>query len=236
MEEQFYVLWPLVFRLTSKRGRLLGCLLVLFLAPLLRTLAYLYAPGLYAAMQLSLLFVGDAIAIGCLVALLSKELENSRIMHRLINLRCFFVIPLLSVIMYCGLKLLPVFYFAAGESIAVICIAAALWKVMHVRDTAFRFLNAWPVVNIGVLSYSLYIWQQLFLNPTSTSVLNRFPLNLLLACAAATLSHFCIDLPFLRLRHRFSAWLQNRKRDLHVPRPPSAIATAEVQRVQSPVT
>ena len=228
VEEQFYLVWPLVFRFTSRRGRLIGCLLVLFLAPLLRTVAYLYEPGTYAAMQLSLLFVGDAIAIGCLVALLSQELEHSRIVHHIINLRCFFVIPLLSVVMYSALKLLPAFYFAIGESIALICIAATLWRVIHVRDTAFRLLNARPLVNIGVLSYSLYIWQQLFLNPTSTSVLNRFPLNLLLACAAATFFHLCIELPFLRLRPRLSAWLQNRKRGLHVRPSASAIATADI--------
>jgi peptidoglycan/LPS O-acetylase OafA/YrhL len=227
VEEQFYLVWPLVFRFTSRHGRLLGCLLVLFLAPLLRTLAYLYEPGIYAAMQLSLLFVGDAIAIGCLLALLSKELENSRIMHRIIGLRCFFVIPLLSVIMYSALKLLPAFYFAGGESIALICIAATLWKVMHIRDSAFRFLNAGPVVNIGVLSYSLYVWQQLFLNPTSTSAFNRLPFNLLLACIAATLSHFCIELPFLRLHPRFSAWLRNRNRAPHV-RPSTAIGAADI--------
>ena len=90
VEEQFYLVWPLVFRFTPRRGRLVGCLLLLILAPLLRTLAYLYEPGIYAAMQLSLLFVGDAIAIGCLVALLSNELDESRIVRRIINLRCFF--------------------------------------------------------------------------------------------------------------------------------------------------
>lgn len=224
VEEQFYVVWPVVFLLTSRRGRVIGCLLILFMAPLLRTLAYLYQPGIYGAMQLSLLFVGDAIAIGCLLALLSRELEKSRIVRRIINLRCFFVIPLLSVIMYTTLKLFPAFYFAAGESIALICIAATLWKVMHVRDTAFRFLNAKPLVTIGVFSYSLYIWQQLFLNPTSTSVLNRLPLNLVLACAVATFSHLCIELPFLRLRPPLSAWLQNRKRGLHVRQSASAIS------------
>ncbi len=70
-------------------------------------------------MRFSLLFMGDAIAIGCLLALLSKELENSPIVSRIIHLRCFFVIPMLSVIMYTALKFFPAFYFAGGKSIAL---------------------------------------------------------------------------------------------------------------------
>jgi peptidoglycan/LPS O-acetylase OafA/YrhL len=227
-EEQFYVLWPVVFLLTARRGRLISCCLILFVTPLLRTLAYLYAPAIYGAMQLSLPFMGDAIAIGCLLALVSNELDNSQIVRRIINLRCFFVIPLLSVVMYTALKFFPAFYLAGGKSIALICMAATLWKVMHVRDTTFRFLNAEPLVKIGVFSYSLYIWQQVFLNPTSTSVLNRLPLNLLLVFAAATLSYRWIELPFLRLRPRFLTWLQARRRGVDMQPSASAISTSTI--------
>jgi peptidoglycan/LPS O-acetylase OafA/YrhL len=228
IEEQFYLVWPLIFLLTARRGRLTCCFLILFLAPLLRTLAYLYEPVIYGAMQLSLLFVGDAIAMGCLLALLSKELESSRILRRIINLRCFFVVPLLSVIMYTALKWLPAFYFAGGDSIALICIAVTLWKVMHVRGAVFRFLNSKAMVNIGVLSYSLYIWQQLFLNPTSTSPLNRLPLNLLLICAVSTFSYLWIEVPFLRLRPRFSSYLQTRRRDVDIQPSASALSAGNI--------
>ena len=228
IEEQFYVLWPIVFLLTAKRGRLTCCCLILLVAPLLRTLSYLYEPAVHRAMRFSLLFMGDAIAIGCLMALLSKELEKNRIVCRIINLRCFFVIPALSVIMYTALKFLPAFYFAAGKSIAFTCIAATLWKVMHVRDSAFRFLNAKPLVKIGVLSYSIYVWQQVFLNPTSASALNRLPVNLLLVSIAATFSYLGIEVPFQHLRPRFSTWLENRRRGVEVQPSASAISAGNV--------
>ncbi len=149
-------------------------------------------------------------------------------MGRIIHLRCFFVIPVLSVIMYTALKFFPAFYFAGGRSIALVCIAATLWKVMHVRDTTFRFLNTKPLLKIGVLSYSIYIWQQVFLNPTSASVLNRLPLNLLLVGAAATFSYYGIEVPFLRLRPRFSTWLETRRRGVDVKPAASAISTGNV--------
>jgi peptidoglycan/LPS O-acetylase OafA/YrhL len=83
-------------------------------------------------------------------------------------------------------------------------------------------------VKIGVLSYSIYVWQQVFLNPTSASVLNRLPLNLLLVCAAATLSYLWIEVPFLRLRPRFSTWLETRRRGVDVRPSTSAISTGNI--------
>jgi peptidoglycan/LPS O-acetylase OafA/YrhL len=224
IEEQFYLVWPVVFLLAGRRGRLFSCFLILFLAPLLRTLSYVYEPGIFAAMQESLLFKGDSIAIGCLLALCSKELEGSRMVDRIIHLRWFFVVPIVSVIMYITLKPYPVFYWAVGESVGLICIAATIWRVIQVRDWAFWLLNTKPLATIGVLSYSLYIWQQLFLNPSSDTVFNRLPLNLLLVCAVAACSYYFIETPFLRLRPVLSTWLQNRRRRDHVPSSTSTIS------------
>jgi len=224
IEEQFYLVWPVVFLRAGRRGRLFSCFLILFLAPLLRTLSYVYEPGIFAAMQESLLFKGDSIAVGCLLALCSKELEGSRMVDRIIHLRWFFVVPIVSVIMYITLKPYPVFYWAVGESVGLICIAATIWRVIQVRDWAFWLLNTKPLATIGVLSYSLYIWQQLFLNPSSDTVFNRLPLNLLLVCAVAACSYYFIETPFLRLRPVLSTWLQNRRRRDHVPSSTSTIS------------
>src|SRR5213079_1973097 len=53
-----------------------------------------------------------------------------------------------------------------------------------------RFLNSRAMIAIGVLSYSLYLWQQLFVLQfrSPVSVLQTFPLNVMIAgaCAAAS--------------------------------------------------
>jgi peptidoglycan/LPS O-acetylase OafA/YrhL len=46
------------------------------------------------------------------------------------------------------------------------------------------------------------LWQQIFLNRSSTSVLTRFPLNIVLAVIAALLSYYIIERPSLNLRRR----------------------------------
>ncbi len=66
-----------------------------------------------------------------------------------------------------------------------------------------KVLNARVPTHIGKLSYSLYIWQQLFLYPGSAASI----LSLLWRLAAAYLVALCsfrfIERPFLKLRSRF---------------------------------
>jgi peptidoglycan/LPS O-acetylase OafA/YrhL len=82
-----------------------------------------------------------------------------------------------------------------------LAIAVSTDWAMRKRATAIgRFLNL-PVVSLtGVLSYSLYLWQQVFLNRSSSSVYCSFPLNIILAVAMALVSYLLIESPFLRLR------------------------------------
>jgi peptidoglycan/LPS O-acetylase OafA/YrhL len=69
-------------------------------------------------------------------------------------------------------------------------------------------LGARPVVYLGQLSYSLYLWQQLFCLRITGGRNEEFPLNLLFAGVAAVASHHLIELPCLRLRERWRKWLR----------------------------
>ncbi len=72
-----------------------------------------------------------------------------------------------------------------------------------------RFLDSRPAAWFGALSYSLYIWQQVFCfpsaerNPEGKMWINEFPNNLVLSLAAATLSFYLVEAPFRKLRARF---------------------------------
>jgi peptidoglycan/LPS O-acetylase OafA/YrhL len=65
-----------------------------------------------------------------------------------------------------------------------------------------RLLETRPLAGLGVLSYSLYLWQEPFLNRFARSPLTAFPLNLLLVFAAAVASYRLIERPLLAWRHR----------------------------------
>jgi peptidoglycan/LPS O-acetylase OafA/YrhL len=66
---------------------------------------------------------------------------------------------------------------------------------------------------VGRLSYSLYIWQQLFFDQELGS-LSRWPFNLVSICIVANISFYFIEKPFLKLKKyittsaRFSAAIQ----------------------------
>jgi peptidoglycan/LPS O-acetylase OafA/YrhL len=61
------------------------------------------------------------------------------------------------------------------------------------------------LVFVGVLSYSLYLWHALFLNPMNEEPwYTGFPQNVPLAIIAALASYYLVERPFLRLRGRKS--------------------------------
>jgi peptidoglycan/LPS O-acetylase OafA/YrhL len=93
-----------------------------------------------------------------------------------------------------GLALIPVF---------VCAMRFPTWGLMKV-------LNYRPVAFVGVLSYSLYLIHQVVLFALTPILEPRFGalanalLGLALSLALAWLMHVCVELPFARLRKRFS--------------------------------
>jgi peptidoglycan/LPS O-acetylase OafA/YrhL len=76
------------------------------------------------------------------------------------------------------------------------------WSLRYPTSAVGRLLNTSAVSYVGTLSYSLYIWQEVFLDRHHTSPLLRFPLNLIFAVAAAVASYYVVERPSLRLRAR----------------------------------
>ena len=77
------------------------------------------------------------------------------------------------------------YVLSVGYSLQNLVIALLLAHVVfYDKTTLARILNNPVVVHVGVISYSLYLWQQLFLTPRNTTFTGMFPLNMF--CA-----HFC---------------------------------------------
>jgi len=83
-------------------------------------------------------------------------------------------------------------------------VAALILRLIQVRsDPGTRLLSTPPFVFVGVISYSLYLFQQVAFNRPPTAALPGFPWSILVAFAFATASHFCIERPAAKLRDRF---------------------------------
>jgi peptidoglycan/LPS O-acetylase OafA/YrhL len=75
-------------------------------------------------------------------------------------------------------------------------------------STGGRVLGWRPLVWVGKRSYSLYLWQQLFLNPYHQTLLQMFPVNIACAVACADSSYRFIERPLNRLRARYRPEVQ----------------------------
>jgi peptidoglycan/LPS O-acetylase OafA/YrhL len=67
--------------------------------------------------------------------------------------------------------------------------------LIHVVQHPYRILNVAPIVWLGRISYSLYLWQQPFSNPASPT---RY--GILAAIGIACCSYYLIEQPILRYR------------------------------------
>ncbi|MGK3961497.1 acyltransferase family protein [Sorangium sp. So ce118] len=144
--------------------------------------------------------VVDALAAGCALALARDALWRWPPYRRFLGSPAFVVVPLVAVAAHAGGKH-PLFSFLIGASLVNAAIALSVDRVVRFPDGPIgRFLDRRPVVLVGVASYSIYLWQQPFLDVRSNAWWTAFPQNLLLVAVCAAASYHLIERPFLRLR------------------------------------
>ncbi len=193
VEEQFYLLWPAALILFWKqRTRIaIGAIVA---APLFRVLFRFV--GLHSIMFYCFPCVEDALAAGCLLAL-----WRERIPARLVDR---WIVPLVLFTLAANEFRFPFgVYPLLLQTPRNLCIALL---VDHCMRKEYRLLNWAPVVWLGWISYSLYLWQMPFMNPAGTAnpghIWFDFPYNLGFALAAACGSYYLVERPMLRLRDR----------------------------------
>ena len=199
VEEQFYLLWPIATAMVGMRNSYIGCIAMLLLAPIFRLFADL---GLWpTSPRYAFECVADALAVGCLLAILRDRLWKSSLYRRLTS-SPMSLLPLIAAILFVAIEQgTGILYYTVGVSALNIGIAIALDHFMRFPGSLIgRLLNLAPIVWLGCLSYSLYLWQQLF---AWASIATSWKVVFILGCA--TISYYAIELPFQRLRRRIEA-------------------------------
>jgi peptidoglycan/LPS O-acetylase OafA/YrhL len=188
-EEQFYFLWPLLLvRFFPARRRL--AIAGIVIAPFARLIGDRISPST----SLGFTSMEDALATGCLLAMMQPELVRWRPwIDRLILPITAAALVMLGLKYPPGVQPLIVFTIV---NFAIACI------IDHCIRRKYWLLNWGPVVWLGVLSYSLYLWQQPFMVENSLRWYATWPLNIVLALAAAIVCHYGIERPFLNLRKK----------------------------------
>ncbi len=204
VEEQFYLLWPLLLCLAGARRAMAVAAAAVVLVPLTRLFMW-HALQIHER-QISQHFqaVADSIATGCLLAGAYGWLGTRRRYLAFLSSRWFVVVPLLGVLLpFCMYALRPAWFYVLGTSLTNVAIALSIDRcVRFPSGFTFACLNSRPFVLLGTLSYSLYLWQNPFLNRYASEPMTVFPQNLAFAACAAVACHVLVEKPFLRLRAR----------------------------------
>jgi peptidoglycan/LPS O-acetylase OafA/YrhL len=203
-EQQFYLLFPLIFMAAAGlRARwVLGVHLLGVAAPFA-------ALGVGGVAHDALVFVAGfgSITMGVALALLAPRLHHwaGRPGPLALALAAF-----AGSVVFIGLNVLHLPYALRTAVDGVLLPPAVAWLIYASVNTDSRFtqlLDARPVRYLGVISYSLYLWQQLFTGPSARYADATWFVPLF-ALAVAALSYHFIEQPFIRwgraLSHRIT--------------------------------
>jgi peptidoglycan/LPS O-acetylase OafA/YrhL len=192
LEEQFYLFWPVLFIL-ARRYRL-QCIVAAVVAFTIWRAIWVHGHhgvpivianvgGLYwrADLRLDTFLIGGAFAIA----------DWSWVRNAPVELALVFV-PL-----WCPFAAFIGFLAPVDTPVTALVLATLIaWLVANPHSLASRFLSQRAIVLIGTLSYSIYLWQELFLGP----YLRWWSFPALATVSAA--SYWLVESPFLRLRNR----------------------------------
>lgn len=208
VEEQFYLLWPALLVFLGVRRAAIAAAVMLLVSPLCRVVMW-YGIGVedVASMTREFQAVADSLAVGCLCSCyynrITGEVTAGSFMR---SLAAPAVGALLLVVSFASYFAAKAAFYVFAQSLANMGLALiVVHTVSSPHGLIGRALNNTIATVIGTLSYSLYLWQNLFLNPDSNHWFTRFPTNLALTFMAAAVCYALVERPFLAMRHRFSA-------------------------------
>ena len=209
VEEQFYLLWPgvfIVFRLFKEKKIALIILIgVIVCSTILRginTLCWKNQETYFWLHRFSFLFQMDIIAWGCAGAFVAfhwSQLVQYLAKHAVIVF--FFAMFIITLPYtargYDGYGIETVFgpTLEAFGATLVIIVSVAKSDLF-----IFRILNLRPVVWLGTISYSLYLWHSIFTEDLLPKCGISQNLWILASIGAAMVSYYLIELPFVRYR------------------------------------
>ncbi|MBX9688220.1 MAG: acyltransferase [Candidatus Obscuribacterales bacterium] len=218
VEEQFYLFWPATLKAAGKKAFPV-CIILIAAAYFWRI--YLLNNGAsWLRLSVGLDTKLDSIMLGVALAMLWRgELFKSKCQE-------FFAAgwkqtPLIAAVLvschYLGhpaTETFPLFFWAFKLPLVLLLMTALLLSLLsNPASAAARFLSTRPMVFVGRLSYSLYLWHVIVSFPSTDGILQaichhkRYLVELakFAACIGISAgSYYFIEQPFLKIKSKFS--------------------------------
>ena len=226
IEEQFYLLWPVLLVVLLRRGGLRAGLamattlavgLTAWRVALFRSGAPLPRVAWSLDTRVGALLLGAAIALAAALG----WLPTSRRTARLLSIVGFVWLAYILVGKRYGIgaiSLDPGREFVEGILVANVASALLIVGILFdQRGPVTWLLSTPPMVLVGKVSYGLYLWhgavfQVVTTERTSLDPMPNQALRLMITAVLVVFSYKCVELPFLRMKGRFE-----RRTDLTAP-------------------
>ncbi len=211
VEEQFYIIWPVLmltaYKLWGRRGAIFAAMGMIAGAPLFRVaVGAIHAPYLHSHVFGFMFSRMDGLGVGCFLALAEGTRFFERMYARVSGL---WWVAALGFLLGTPVLFAKSAHFEHSVGLtldAVMMGLFILWAARNPESWVGRFLNNKLVAEIGVLSYSIYLWQTFFIHAdTGVRYLNEMPLGLFCIAVAALMSRQFVEKPFFVIRDRVLA-------------------------------
>jgi peptidoglycan/LPS O-acetylase OafA/YrhL len=211
IEEQFYLLWPLVLlALARRRTARALTILALLIAAVAAWRSFLYlgrhvgAAYIYNAFDTRF----DELAVGCFLAFGVRQswfLAFSRAVSRSPALP--FVTLVLLIISRLGIS--AAYHYSIGFTVDALLVMVLLVQLLLLhRHPMWSWLQHPVVRYLGVISYPLYLWHPWGMGAArwlhALPSVGQFIVGVAICVAVASGSYFLVEKPFLTLKQRFS--------------------------------
>jgi peptidoglycan/LPS O-acetylase OafA/YrhL len=210
VEEQFYLIWPWMFRSLAPRGtRTLVRALVALTLGVMAWRCFLYL-GLrvgeaYVYNAFDTRF--DNLAVGCLLAV---GLGSARVRAVAAQIGRWQVLPLVTLLLLwiSRTRISNDWHYGPGFTVDAILLAVLLVQLMQLSTTLmWRWLEHPVVRYLGQISYPMYLWhawgQSAGRHMPVLSPELRFVLGVAFTILFASGSYAFVEKPFLRLKRRY---------------------------------
>jgi peptidoglycan/LPS O-acetylase OafA/YrhL len=201
VEEQFYLLWPAVLIVAGYARALWVSWATILIVPVVRAVMWYAGDASDTSMTREFQAVCDALMTGAALAcLVERNAFSPRYLAFIRSNAALLVAAALLLASFAAHRIDEGLFYVLMQSFANFGTLLVLHHAV-LRPAGFLgvVLNWRPLAFMGLVSYSLYLWQQLFLNGYVNEWYTRFPQNVALTFIVGVLSYYVIEKPFIAL-------------------------------------
>ena len=211
VEEQFYIIYPFVFiKLKQFVSNKLHFLIIgaILIGTFFRPLNYAF-PNISRLLGGSFLMHADYLVWGCCIAFGYKKYKDIALIKLEKYKYTLLIVAVIISVLASKYAFISGFYaLFCGSIVLISCAYILVFFLLFPNSGIGKILEYKPIIFIGKLSYSLYVWNLLFIGNTGLwlkyQFLTVFPLNIAIVIGCALVSYYVVEIPFLKLKSKFS--------------------------------